>query len=199
MLKAGSLKVYDEEGNFVAFPARVGFQSENGDASQYTFVSKGGKYTVKAEFVNESELATPNQAILGVSVNTESAELNGGMRSVYRMPVTRDDEGTYWVTFNGETKAVDSFGILLCSEGTLSEIGELTVDAEHAKVQNVDFTKTGKRYDVANGYQDVSVMLTNLNKNGAYKFYSRGYIVVDGVAYYNGDADGRIYNDIVTP
>ena len=183
-LKAGSLVVTDAQGNeFV--PTRVGYRTENGDATQYTIPESAvAPFEVDCEFIQPGDEVGYNVGFLGTSTNAEK----NGLRFVNRFNVDKDGNMLY----NGEKVVVKEYGMLIASAAILPNADDLDIETanDSMHVHQIKWGCEGgstKYFDKCDDYGDVSVQIVNI-PDGAAKnldFHTRAYIILadDTVVY----------------
>lgn len=197
-MKAGSFYVVDTHGNY-AVPERIGFQSADTQAVQYT-VTVTGEGSVFAVFYQPTD-SEPNIGWLGTSVHTEKE----GLRFIHRVNITGDAENGYYIDLGGDAAAkVKDFGLLLASSYVVTDSADLTVETaanstyvrEYSIIGGTEgWTATNRYYDIADTYIDIAVQVNGIAKGGGAHddLMSRVYVVLeDGTVVY-GDVAVRSY------
>ncbi len=182
-VKAGSLLVYDANGNVIGVPTRVGkgdLRTYN-NTTEFSYMLPNVSLTVKAEYVN-ANASTPNFGSLGVRANTAKK----GIRFEYRLNITREGN-QYYTKLNGKNVAVEAFGALLCTQKNYDVIGAegMKAGTNTKGLYAVDFSKKNSRVDACAAYEDICLAMINIPEKGFdSNIYSRAYIVVNGQTYY---------------
>lgn len=207
-LKAGSLTVTDAVGS-VFTPTRVGFQSDNGQSTQYALPANAvAPFTVNAEFYQPTG-EQPNTGWIGTSTYVTEDPAETALRFVHRLHL-KEDNGTRKINIDGTYFAVKDYGILLAAQSTLQDPEALNVEIaeknryiqQYSFVNAEDFEQAqavDRFYDICGEYVDIAVQIEGISteKLQQTNMITRIYVqLADGSVIY-GDAAVRSFADAV--